>query len=192
MLVTRVTADETSSESRPEAADERDGGAEGRLRTRRWDLVRLPSARLPSLQPPRPVGAFRAVTSGATLLAGGAFVGFVGAAVLGGVFAGGSLTGRPAEPAETRAYIDALLARDANRLAQLQPPADLGARAAAMQQSTLQTRYTPVAISYLGGATEGPVGVYVYVLDVRAAAGGDSESVPFAFTVVNKKVVRVQ
>jgi hypothetical protein len=61
-----------------------------------------------------------------------------------------------------------------------------------MQQSTLQTRYTPVAISYLGGATEGPVGVYVYVLDVRAAAGGDSESVPFAFTVVNKKVVRVQ
>jgi hypothetical protein len=85
-----------------------------------------------------------------------------------------------------------MLDRDANRLSALQPPADIGARAMAIQQSTLAQHWTAEAISYLGGAVEGPVGVYVYVLRVRSPDGSDEQPVPFAFTVVDRKVVRVQ
>jgi hypothetical protein len=173
-----VTAAQPKSEPRTDAADERAGTRQGgpiRSRLLRRRLV-------------APRAGSRIV---ALVLAGG-LVGYVASALVGTVVAGGSLTGRPVEPPETRAFISAMLDRDAARLAQLQPASDVGARAAAIQQSSLAQPWTPIAISYLGGATEGPVGVYVYVIKVKGADGTIQPSAPFAFTVVDRKVVRVQ
>ncbi len=133
-------------------------------------------------------GASRVVA----MVLGGALVGYVTAAIVGSFVIGGALTGRPAEPTVTRQYISAMLDRDASRLASLQPATDIGSRAAAVQQAANQDRFTPEAITYLGGATEGPVGVYVYVVKVKSADGKLEESIPFAFTVLQQKVVRVQ
>jgi hypothetical protein len=126
------------------------------------------------------------------LLAGGAFVGYVATAVVASFAATGTLTGRPSEPVETRAYIEALLSRDAARLAALQPQVDLGTRAAALQESAIAKRWTANAVSYLGGATDGPLGIYIYVLDVTTPDGATRQTVPFAFTVLDRKIVRVQ
>ncbi|HEU4673149.1 MAG TPA: hypothetical protein VFS32_09645 [Candidatus Limnocylindrales bacterium] len=133
-----------------------------------------------------------AILRGAALVAGGALVGYALSAFVAGLITGGSLTGRPAEPAETRAYIDALVDRDVTRLAQLQPPADVGSRAAQLQQADGASRWTTKALSYLGGATLGPVGVYLYVIDVKSPDGTSEQTVPFTFTVVEQKIVRVQ
>ncbi|HEU4572583.1 MAG TPA: hypothetical protein VFR93_07830 [Candidatus Limnocylindrales bacterium] len=128
----------------------------------------------------------------AALLVGGALVGYVVTAFAASFLATGALTGRPAEPIETRAYLKALLARDATELAALQPPVDLGARAAQLQQSALAQRWNAQALSYLGGVTEGPIGVFVYVIDVTSPDGSTEQTVPFAFTVVDRRIVRVQ
>jgi hypothetical protein len=173
-----VTAAQPTSEPRTDAADERAGArAGGRIR---W---RLPTGRVVSR---------RAGSRIAALVLAGGLVGYVTSALVGTLAAAGSLTGRPAEPPETRAFISAMLDRDATRLAQLQPASDVGARAAAIQESSLAEHWTPVAISYLGGAIEGPIGVYVYVIRVKGADGTIQPSAPFAFTVVDRKVVRVQ
>jgi hypothetical protein len=126
------------------------------------------------------------------LVAGGALVGYALSAFVSGIVSGGTLTGRPAEPPETRAYLDALVRRDVTRLAQLQPAADLGARAAQLQQAYGAQPWTTEARTYLGGATLGGVGIYVYVLDVKSPDGAIEQAVPFALTVVEKKIVRVQ
>ncbi len=133
-----------------------------------------------------------AVFRGAALAVGGALVGYAFAAVVAGLVSGGSLTGRPAEPPVTRAYIDALVDRDVTRLAELQPPADIGTRAAQIQRAYGAERWTTKALSYLGGATLGPVGVYLYVIDVKSPDGTVEQTVPFTFTVVEQKIVRVQ
>jgi hypothetical protein len=126
------------------------------------------------------------------LVAGGAFIGYALSAFVSGFVAEGSLTGRPAEPAETRAYLDALVNRDVTRLAQLQPAADLGTRAAQLQQADGALPWTTQARTYLGGATLGSIGIYLYVVDVRSPDGAIEQAVPFTFTVVQKKIVRVQ
>jgi hypothetical protein len=173
-----VTLDETTRGSVGEA----DQGLENPAGGRRRFGVRRPAGF-------RTVRA--AVARVVALVAGGALIGYVASSFVSAFVAGGTLTGRPAEPTETRAYLDALVAGDTSRLEQLQPPSDLGTRAAQLQQGGSQ-HWTTQARSYLGGATLGPVGVYVYVIDVKNDDGSIEQAVPFAFTVVEKKIVRVQ
>jgi hypothetical protein len=143
-------------------------------------------------RPHRGSAVRRFVTQVVAIAVGGIAVGYVASAFVSGFVAGGSLTGRPAEPVETRAYIDALIHRDVGRLAQLQPPSDIGTQAGALQQAATGQTWKPQGLSYLGGQTIGPMGVYVYVLKVQSADGSQEQTVPFAFTLLDKKIVRVQ
>jgi hypothetical protein len=189
-----VTVAEPAPEPGPDAPEERVEAGPPQApvpvaaRRRRFRIAR---PRRPDLHIRGSRGA-RLVRRGIALVAGGALVGFVASALTVAIVAGGSVTGRPAEPPVTRAYISAMLDRDATRLAQMQPAADLGTRAAAIQQSSGQQPWSAEAISYLGGAVDGPIGVYVYVVKVKSPDGTAQQAVPFAFTVFDKKVVRVQ
>ncbi|HEY3523528.1 MAG TPA: hypothetical protein VGK63_07465 [Candidatus Limnocylindrales bacterium] len=190
-----VTADETrrdESATSPEmvpagpAASGVEDPARRRLRIPRPSFSPAPGVRSAA------TSARSAFLRGAALVIGGVLVGYAMSAFAAGVIGGGSLTGRPAEPVETRAYLDALVDRDVTRLAQLQPPADLGTQAGQLQQADGASPWRTKALTYLGGATLGPVGVYLYVLDVMSPDGTSEQTVPFTFTVVEKKIVRVQ
>ena len=93
------------------------------------------------------------------------------------------------ENPQARAYMVALLQREAENLAALRPQQDIVSQAMAQQaaqQSTQQAK--PLSLTYLGGASQGVLSIQIYAVEVRAN-DGTQQLFPLALTMLGGKVV---
>jgi hypothetical protein len=93
------------------------------------------------------------------------------------------------ESGPARAYMVALLQREADSLSALRPEQDVVAKALAQQsaqQSTSQAK--PLSLTYLGGVSQGSFSVQIYAVEVRAN-DGTQQLFPLALTLLGGRVV---
>ena len=93
------------------------------------------------------------------------------------------------ESAPARAYMIALLQREAESLNALRPEQDVVSKALAQQsaqQSTSQAK--PLSLTYLGGVSQGSFSVQIYAVEVRAN-DGTQQLFPLALTLLGGRVV---
>jgi hypothetical protein len=93
------------------------------------------------------------------------------------------------EQPQARAYMVALLQREAESVAALRPQQDIVSQAMAQQaaqQSTTQAK--PLSLTYLGGASQGVFSIQIYAVEVRAN-DGTQQLFPLALTLLGGKVV---
>jgi hypothetical protein len=93
------------------------------------------------------------------------------------------------ESGPARAYMVALLQREADSLTALRPEQDVVAKALAQQsaqQSTSQAK--PLSLTYLGGLSQGTFSVQIYAVEVRAN-DGSQQLFPLALTLLGGRVV---
>jgi len=130
-------------------------------------------------------------TALAMLLVGG----LIGYAVTGfttTVVADSGILGGGGESSDAHKYVMALLQRESESLAQLQPSRDVVARALQQQSVSQQpTSAKPLSVTYLGGSSSGRISVHIYAVELQAT-GGQYQFFPLALTVVGGKVVRVE
>jgi len=105
------------------------------------------------------------------------------------------LTGGPSAATEevplARAYMVALIRNDMDTMSQLGPTADTLGQAISFQKRADALKDLKVdSLTYLGGSALGSAGVHLYVVATEDANG--SHLVPFAVTVFQGKVVRVE
>jgi len=130
-------------------------------------------------------------TAMAMLLVGG----LVGYAVTGfttTVVADSGIMGGGGESSDAHKYVMALLQRESESLAQLQPSRDVVSRALQQQSVSQQsTSAKPLSVTYLGGSSSGRISVHIYAVELQAT-GGQYQFFPLALTIVGGKVVRVE
>ena len=130
-------------------------------------------------------------TALAMLLVGG----LIGYAVTGfttTVVADSGILGGGGESSDAHKYVMALLQRESESLAQLQPSRDVVARALQQQSVSQQpTSAKPLSVTYLGGSSSGRISVHIYAVELQAT-GGQYQFFPLALTVVGGMVVRVE
>lgn len=93
------------------------------------------------------------------------------------------------ESAPARAYMVALLQREADSLNALRPQQDVVSKALSQQsaqQSASQAK--PLSLTYLGGASQGSFSVQIYAVEVRAS-DGTQQLFPLALTLLGGRVV---
>jgi hypothetical protein len=93
------------------------------------------------------------------------------------------------ESGPARAYMVALLQREADSLSALRPEQDVVSKALAQQsaqQSTSQSK--PLSLTYLGGVSQGQFSVQIYAVEVRAN-DGSQQLFPLALTLLGGRVV---
>jgi hypothetical protein len=93
------------------------------------------------------------------------------------------------ESGPARAYMVALLQREADSLSALRPEQDVVSKALAQQsaqQSTSQAK--PLSLTYLGGISQGQFSVQIYAVEVRAN-DGSQQLFPLALTLLGGRVV---
>ena len=93
------------------------------------------------------------------------------------------------ESGPARAYMVALLQREADSLNALRPEQDVVSKALAQQsaqQSTSQAK--PLSLTYLGGLSQGNFSVQIYAVEVRAN-DGSQQLFPLALTLLGGRVV---
>ena len=93
------------------------------------------------------------------------------------------------ESGPARAYMVALLQREADSLNALRPAQDVVSKALAQQsaqQSTSQAK--PLSLTYLGGVSQGSFSVQIYAVEVRAN-DGSQQLFPLALTLLGGRVV---
>ena len=93
------------------------------------------------------------------------------------------------ESGPARAYMVALLQREADSLSALRPAQDVVSKALAQQsaqQSTSQAK--PLSLTYLGGVSQGSFSVQIYAVEVRAN-DGSQQLFPLALTLLGGRVV---
>ena len=129
-------------------------------------------------------------TALAMLLVGG-LVGYAGTGFTTTIVADSGILGG-GESSDAHKYVMALLQRESESLAQLQPARDVVSRAL-QQQSVAQqpTSAKPLSVTYLGGSSSGRISVHIYAVELQAT-GGQYQFFPLALTVVGGKVVRVE
>jgi hypothetical protein len=130
-------------------------------------------------------------TALAMLLVGG-LVGYAGTALTTTLVADSGILGGGGESSDAHKYVMALLQRESESLAQLQPSRDVVSRAL-QQQSVAQqpTSAKPLSVTYLGGSSAGRISVHIYAVELQAT-GGQYQFFPLALTIVGGKVVRVE
>jgi hypothetical protein len=130
-------------------------------------------------------------TALAMLLVGG-LVGYAGTAFTTTLVADSGILGGGGESSDAHKYVMALLQRESESLAQLQPSRDVVSRAL-QQQSVAQqpTSAKPQSVTYLGGSSAGRISVHIYAVELEAT-GGQYQFFPLALTIVGGKVVRVE
>lgn len=130
-------------------------------------------------------------TALAMLLVGG-LVGYAGTAFTTTLVADSGILGGGGESSDAHKYVMALLQRESESLAQLQPSRDVVSRAL-QQQSVAQqpTSAKPLSVTYLGGSSAGRISVHIYAVELEAT-GGQYQFFPLALTIVGGKVVRVE
>ena len=130
-------------------------------------------------------------TALAMLLVGG-LVGYAGTAFTTTLVADSGILGGGGESSDAHKYVMALLQRESDSLAQLQPATDVISRALQQQSVSQQpTSAKPLTVTYLGGSSSGRISVHIYAVELQAT-GGQYQFFPLALTVVGGKVVRVE
>jgi hypothetical protein len=121
--------------------------------------------------------------------------GLVGYAVTGfttTLVADSGILGGGGESSDAHKYVMALLQRESESLAQLQPSRDVVSRALQQQSVSQQsTSAKPLSVTYLGGSSSGRISVHIYAVELQAT-GGQYQFFPLALTIVGGKVVRVE
>jgi hypothetical protein len=130
-------------------------------------------------------------TALAMLLVGG-LVGYAATGFTTTIVADSGILGGGGESSDAHKYVMALLQRESESLAQLQPSRDVVSRAL-QQQSVAQqpTSAKPLSVTYLGGSSAGRISVHIYAVELQAT-GGQYQFFPLALTIVGGKVVRVE
>jgi len=130
-------------------------------------------------------------TALAMLLVGG-LMGYAGTAFATTVVADSGILGGGGESSDAHKYVMALLQRESESLAQLQPSRDVVSRALQQQSVSQQsTSAKPLSVTYLGGSSSGRISVHIYAVELQAT-GGQYQFFPLALTIVGGKVVRVE
>jgi hypothetical protein len=121
--------------------------------------------------------------------------GLIGYAVTGfttTLVADSGILGGGGESSDAHKYVMALLQRESESLAQLQPARDVVSRALQQQSvSQQETSAKPLSVTYLGGSSSGRISVHIYAVELQAT-GGQYQFFPLALTIVGGKVVRVE
>ena len=126
-----------------------------------------------------------------TILVGG-LIGYVAAAGVASVVQDQGWFATSGEPREARAYMVALLSREADSLSQLRPQQDVVSQALAQQNSQqTQQQAKPLSLTYLGGQSAGGLSVQIYAIEVRAN-DGSLQLFPLALTLLGGKVVETR
>jgi hypothetical protein len=130
-------------------------------------------------------------TALAMLLVGG-LVGYAGTGFTTTIVADTGILGGGGESSDAHKYVMALLQRESESLAQLQPSRDVVSRALQQQSVSQQsTTAKPLSVTYLGGSSSGRISVHIYAVELQAT-GGQYQFFPLALTIVGGKVVRVE
>ena len=130
-------------------------------------------------------------TALAMLIVGG-LVGYAGTGFTTTIVADSGILGGGGESSDAHKYVMALLQRESESLAQLQPSRDVVSRALQQQSVSQQTTSAkPLSVTYLGGSSSGRISVHIYAVELQAT-GGQYQFFPLALTVVGGKVVRVE
>ena len=130
-------------------------------------------------------------TALAMLLVGG-LVGYAATGFTTTIVADSGILGGGGESSDAHKYVMALLQRESESLAQLQPSRDVVSRALQQQSVSQQpTSAKPLTVTYLGGSSSGRISVHIYAVELQAT-GGQYQFFPLALTVVGGKVVRVE
>jgi hypothetical protein len=136
----------------------------------------------------RRLAALRTIGS---IMVAGALAGYVVADVVTTATGGGVLVGS-AESREAHEYLVAYLAGDAATVAKYRP-IDTVTKALEMQNVQRAATVREItSMTYIGGATEGPMGVYVYAVTGHATGSTDELLVSFTLTVINGKIVSMK
>ncbi len=130
-------------------------------------------------------------TALAMLIVGG-LVGYAGTGFTTTIVADSGILGGGGESSDAHKYVMALLQRESESLARLQPARDVVSRALQQQSVSQQsTSAKPLSVTYLGGSSAGRISVHIYAVELQAT-GGQYQFFPLALTVVGGKVVRVE
>jgi len=130
-------------------------------------------------------------TALAMLIVGG-LVGYAATGFTTTLVADSGILGGGGESSDAHKYVMALLQRESESLAQLQPSRDVVSRALQQQSVSQQsTSAKPLSVTYLGGSSSGRISVHIYAVELQAT-GGQYQFFPLALTIVGGKVVRVE
>jgi hypothetical protein len=132
------------------------------------------------------------VRTALSMLLVGGLVGYAGTGFTTTLVADSGILGGGGESIDAHKYVMALLQRESESLAQLQPARDVVSRA--LQQSSVSQQSTsakPLSVTYLGGSSSGRISVHIYAVELQAG-GGQYQFFPLALTIVGGKVVRVE
>ena len=126
-----------------------------------------------------------------TIVGAGLLAGYIVAEVITTVTAGGVLTGS-AESVEAHNYLVAYLAGDADG-ANKYRTADSVTKAIEMQNVERAATVREItSMTYVGGASQGRMGVYVYAVTGHAVGSAQELLVSFTLTVVDGKIVAMK
>jgi len=122
----------------------------------------------------------------------GVLIGYLVAASVSFVIADRGWFTSAGESPEARNFMLAYLQREAENVAALRPQQDVVSKALAEQRSQAGSGdIKALSLTYLGGATSGPVSVQVYAVEQRARDGTQGMTT-FALTLVGGKVLLVR
>ena len=122
----------------------------------------------------------------------GMTVGYLAASAVSFVITDRGLFTSAGESPEARNFMLAYLQREAENVAALRPQQDVVSKALSEQASQSNaTQIKTVSLTYLGGATSGPVSVQIYAVEQRARDGSQQLGT-FALTLVGGKVLLVR
>jgi hypothetical protein len=130
--------------------------------------------------------------TGLAMLIVGGLIGYALTGFTTTLVADSGILGGGGESSDAHKYVMALLQRESESLAQLQPARDVVSRALQQQSVSQQsTSAKPLSVTYLGGSSSGRISVHIYAVELQAT-GGQYQFFPLALTIVGGKVVRVE
>jgi len=137
------------------------------------------------------MGVSRLISGAAGTVLVGALAGFVFASIVGIMVQDSGVLGGNGESPVARTYMLALLQQDPGSITNIRPAQDIAQRAMEAQgaSQSRSTNITPLSLTYLGGASAGPVSVHIYAVGLRSSSGVD-QFFPLALTVLGGKVIR--
>jgi len=126
-----------------------------------------------------------------TIVVAGLLAGYVAAEIVTTATSGGVLVGS-AESREAHDYLVAYLAGDATTATRYRPT-DTVTKALEIQNVERAASVREItSMTYIGGASQGRMGVYLYVVTGHATGATTDVLVSFALTVVDGKIVAVK
>jgi hypothetical protein len=126
-----------------------------------------------------------------TIVVAGLLLGYVGAEIMTTAMSGGMLVGS-AESPEAHDYLVAYLAGDSATATKYRPT-DTVTKAIEIQSVERAASVREItSMTYIGGASEGRMGVYVYAVTGHATGSTNDLLVSFTLTVVDGKIVAMK